>query len=114
LTAAYTYLHAKDLATNLTLQRRPSDVARLALTITPTEQWLIEPRITYVSRRFSGNNETSPLDPYTRIDLYTEYKIDPTWKVFARGENIFNAHYQEVLNYGTTGAALYGGVSATW
>ena len=114
LTAAYTYLHAKDLSTDLTLQRRPSDVARLALTLTPTEQWMIEPRITYVSRRFSGNNETSPLAPYTRVDLYTEYKIDPTWKVYARGENIFNARYQEVLNYGTTGAALYGGVSATW
>lgn len=114
LTAAYTYLHAKDLSTGLTLQRRPSDVARLALTLTPTDKWMIEPRITYVSKRFSGNNETSPLDPYTRVDLYTEYKIDPTWKAYARGENIFNAHYQEVLNFGTTGPALYGGVSATW
>ncbi len=114
LNAAYTYLHAKDLSTNLTLQRRPSDVMRLALTLTPTAQWMIEPRITYVSKRFSGNNETSPLDPYTRVDLYTEYKIDPTWKVFARGENIFNARYQEVLNFGTTGPALYGGLSATW
>lgn len=114
LTAAYTYLHAKDLSTNLTLQRRPSDVMRLALTLTPTTQWMIEPRITYVSKRFSGSNESSPLDPYTRVDLYTEYKIDPTWKVFARGENIFNARYQEVLNFGTTGPALYGGLSATW
>ncbi len=87
---------------------------RLALTLTPTTQWMIEPRITYVSKRFSGSNESSPLDPYTRVDLYTEYKIDPTWKVFARGENIFNARYQEVLNFGTTGPALYGGLSATW
>ena len=114
LTAAYTYLHAKDLATGLTLQRRPSDVMRLALTLTPTEQWMIEPRILYVSRRFSGNGETSPLAAYTRVDLYSEYKIDQTWKVYARGENIFNARYQEVANYGTTGPAIYGGVSATW
>jgi vitamin B12 transporter len=113
-TAAYTYLHAKDLASNLTLQRRPTDVTRLALSLTPTDKWLIEPRVTMVSKRFSGSNETSPLDPYTRVDLYSEYKIDPTWKVFARGENIFNAHYQEVLNYGTTGPAVYGGLSATW
>ncbi|MBR1217475.1 TonB-dependent receptor [Bradyrhizobium sp. U87765 SZCCT0131] len=114
LTAAYTYLHAKDLATGLTLQRRPSDVMRLALALTPTEQWMIEPRILYVSRRFSGNGETSPLAAYTRVDLYSEYKIDQTWKVYARGENIFNARYQEVANYGTTGPAIYGGVSATW
>ncbi|WP_315837126.1 TonB-dependent receptor [Bradyrhizobium prioriisuperbiae] len=83
-------------------------------TLAPTDQWMIEPRITYVSKRYSGNNETSPLDPYTRIDLYTEYKIDPTWKVYARGENIFNAQNQEALNFGTTGPAPYGGVSATW
>ena len=67
-----------------------------------------------VSKRFSGNNETSPLDAYTRVDLYTEYKLDNNWKVFVRGENIFNERYQEVLNYGTTGPAIYGGFHATW
>ncbi len=112
--AAYTHLHAIDLATGLTLARRPADFARVALTMTPTPQWTIEPRVTAVSKRFSGSNETSPLDPYVRFDVYTEYRIDPIWKVFARGENIFDARYQEVLNYGTTGAAVYAGVNAAW
>lgn len=114
LKTAYTYLHAVDLSTNLTLQRRPRDVVRFALSITPTDKWLIEPRVTAVSKRYSGNNETSPLDPYVRVDLYSEYKIDKVWKVFARGENILNEHYQEVLNYGTTGPAAYAGFNATW
>jgi vitamin B12 transporter len=111
---AYTYLKAKDLSTNLTLARRPEDLARFAFSFTPTPQWLIEPRLLAVSKRFSGANETQPLDPYVRVDLYTEYKIDKTWKVFARGENIFNEHYQEVFNYGTTGPAGYAGFNATW
>ena len=114
LKTAYTYLHAVDLTTNLTLSRRPRDVARLALTITPTDKWLIEPRVVAVSKRYSGANETNPLDPYVRVDLYTEYKIDKVWKVFARGENILNEHYQEVFNFGTTGPAVYAGMNATW
>jgi len=114
LKTAYTWLQAKDLSTGLTLARRPEHLARIALAITPTDRWLIEPRILMVSKRFSSNGELNPLAAYTRVDLYTEYKIDNNWKVFARGENIFNERYQEVLNYGTTGPAVYGGFHATW
>lgn len=114
LKTAYTWLQAKDLSTGLTLARRPEHLARIALAITPTDRWLIEPRILMVSKRFSSAGELNPLAAYTRVDLYTEYKIDKNWKVFARGENIFNERYQEVLNYGTTGPAVYGGFHATW
>ncbi|NVN85989.1 MAG: TonB-dependent receptor [Rhodopseudomonas sp.] len=114
LKTAYTYLHAVDLATDLTLSRRPRNLTRLALAITPTDKWLIEPRVTMVSKRFSSANELNPLDPYTRVDLFTEYRLDANWKLFARGENIFDAHYQEVVNFGTTGPAGYAGFNATW
>ena len=111
--AAYTYLHAIDLATGLVLARRPKNLA-LRLTITPTDRWLIEPRVLTVSKRFSSAGQTSQVDAYTRVDLYTEYKIDKNWNVFARGENILNEHYQEVFNFGTTGPAAYAGFNATW
>lgn len=111
---AYTYLHAIDLATGLVLARRPKNLARFALTITPTDRWLIEPRVLTVSKRFSSAGQTNQVDAYTRVDLYTEYKLDKNWKVFARGENILNEHYQEVFNFGTTGPAVYAGFNATW
>ncbi|WP_398478843.1 TonB-dependent receptor plug domain-containing protein [Tardiphaga sp.] len=114
INAAYTYLHAVDLTTGLTLARRPQNLARFAVTITPNDRWLIEPRITTVSKRYSAANETNVVDAYTRVDLYSEYKLDANWKVFARGENILNERYQEVLNFGTTGPALYAGFNATW
>ena len=112
--AAYTYLQAKDLSTGLTLARRPENLARFAFPITPIRDWLIEPRVLAVSTRYSGSNETLPLDPYIRVDLYTEYRIDQTWKMYLRGENIFNEHYQEVFNYGTTSPAAYAGFNAHW
>jgi vitamin B12 transporter len=114
LRMAYTNLRARDLSTGLVLQRRPEHILNLALAFTPTHQWLIEPRVVLVSKRFSGNGETLPLAAYARTDLYTSYKIDKTWQVFARGENIFDTRYQEVFNYGTTGMAFYGGIDATW
>ncbi len=114
INAAYTYLHAVDLTTGLTLARRPQNLARFAVTITPNDRWLIEPRITTVSKRYSSANEVGVVDAYTRVDLYSEYKLDANWKVFARGENILNERYQEVLNFGTTGPALYAGFNATW
>jgi vitamin B12 transporter len=112
--AAYTYLHAEDLGNSTVLSRRPKNFARFALTITPTDKWMIEPRVTTVSKRFSSSNQVGQVDAYTRVDLYSEYKIDANWKVFARGENVLNEHYQEVLNFGTTGPAGYVGFNATW
>jgi vitamin B12 transporter len=114
LKLAYTNLRAKDLSTNLTLARRPEHVGTIALAFTPMPGWLIEPRLLLVSDRFNSANENGRLPAYARLDLYTEYRIDATWKTYLRGENILNARYQEALNYGTTGPALYAGLSGTW
>jgi vitamin B12 transporter len=114
LKIAYTYLDATDERTGKRLSRRPEHAGRVALALTPTEKWLIEPRVFFFSERFSGSNETNRLEPYTRLDVYTEYRIDPTWKVFARLENATDTRYQEVFNFGTTGRALYGGFNAAW
>lgn len=114
VSAAYTYLHARNEQNGLTLQRRPDHVGRLTVSITPMEGLLIEPRVTFVSRSYSDSNEQQRLPRYARFDVYAQYRINDTWKVFGRVENITNARYQEVLNYGTTGRAAYGGVSITW
>jgi vitamin B12 transporter len=112
--AAYTNLRAKDLRTNKDLARRPDHIARLSFAITPIPEWLIEPRVTYVSKRFNSANEVGLLDPYTRVDIYTEYRFLANWKGFIRAENVLNEHYQDPLNFGTTGPAVYAGFSGTW
>jgi vitamin B12 transporter len=114
ISGAYTYLTAKDASTNLTLARRPQHLGRIALQITPTPQWLIEPSVVFVSERFSGANERQRLAPYARIDIRAEYRVNETWRLHARVENITDARHQEVLNYGTTGRAIYAGLNATW
>ena len=54
------------------------------------------------------------MKPYARFDLYAECRLDPRLRLFARGENLMNVRYQEVLNYGTTGRAGYAGMGVGW
>ncbi|CAN1547688.1 BtuB Outer membrane cobalamin receptor protein [Rhabdaerophilaceae bacterium] len=110
----YTYLHAKDRSTNLTLPRRTPHSGRVALQITPLPGLTIEPSVTMTSARFSSANERAKLAPFARLDILAEYSVNGTYKVHARAENLTNARYEDVQNYGTTGRAFYGGLTATW
>ncbi|MCZ8183602.1 MAG: TonB-dependent receptor [Beijerinckiaceae bacterium] len=114
LRGAYTYLRAKDLTTNRTLARRPESVGKIGLAITPWDKWSFEPSVTLVSKRFSGANETQRLAPYARFDMLASYKPMEQLEIYIRGENLNNARYHEVWNYGTTGRAFYAGMKTTW
>ena len=81
---------------------------------TPVPRLLIEPRVTFVGSRFNNVGETGRLPPYARFDLYADYKIDDTFGVFARAENLTDVRYEEVLGYGTPGRSIYAGLRATW
>ncbi len=110
----YTHLRAEDTIARTPLARRPEHSGRGALQITPIAGLLIEPSVTVMSGKFSSTGRRDYLAPWARFDVYAEYQINPTFKVHARAENITNARYQEVLNYGVTGRAGYAGLTATW
>jgi vitamin B12 transporter len=112
--AAYTYLDAHDDVTGLDLARRPRNSARVSLELRPTDRLTIEPILLLVSERFSSLGETNQLGAYARIDLRADYRLDDTWTVFARGENLGNARIEDPLGYGTTGPAGYVGVRGRW
>ena len=67
-----------------------------------------------VGSRFDRIGEEGRLPAYARFDLYADYKIDETFGVFARAENLTDARYEEVLGYGTAGRSIYAGLRATW
>lgn len=111
---AYTYLDARDKRTERLLARRAPHSGRFAFQITPTSQILIEPSVVLMSHRFSGDNETQRLAPYARFDIRAQYQWNEMWRAHVRAENVTNARYQDVFNYGTTGRAFYAGLTATW
>lgn len=114
LKAAYTHLNAKDETTGFDLARRPKHTARLALEYRPREGWMIEPRLTFVGARFDAPGEKRPLSAYTRLDAYGEYRISENATAYVRLENLTNAHYENVFNYGTAGRSGYAGLRVKW
>ncbi|MBF9234886.1 TonB-dependent receptor plug domain-containing protein [Microvirga alba] len=112
--AVYTHLEAFDQQTHLRLARRPQDEGRIGLIVTPIAGLSIEPSVVFVGERFSSNGEKNKLQPYARFDVYADYRVNDTFSVFARAENVTDARYQEVYNYGTGGRAFYAGLRATW
>jgi vitamin B12 transporter len=114
LRITYTNLSAVDLSRRLDLARRPRHEGRVGLVLTPLEGLSVEPTVVLVGERFSGTNETDRLAPYARLDTYVNYKVNETFSVYARAENLTNTRYEEVRNFGTPGRSFYAGVRATW
>ena len=65
--------------------------------------------------RFNGRENIqggNTLDEWTRVDINARYALSNALEVFGRIENLFDAHYQQVLGYGTPGRS--GSVGARW
>jgi vitamin B12 transporter len=114
LKLAYTNLRAIDATTNLPLARRPENEGRIALAIMPIAGLTVEPVITFVGERWSSQGKTQKLQPYGKLDLLVDYKLNDNFTLYARGENLTDARYQEVKDYGTAGRSAYLGIRTTW
>jgi len=112
--ASYTYLEAFDDDTDLRLARRPEHQGRIGFAITPMNGLSIEPSVVLVGSRFSSPGEIYRLAPYARLDVYADYRINDTFSIYARAENLTDARYQEIYHYGTAGRSFYAGLRATW
>ncbi|MCA0422414.1 MAG: TonB-dependent receptor [Proteobacteria bacterium] len=112
--AFYTHLVAIDKLTDKHLPRRPENEGKLAFRITPIDKLTIEPTVRLVGERYSSANETLRLAPYARFDLRVDYQLHKNLNIYARADNLTNAKYQEVYNYGSTGRAFFAGARAIW
>jgi len=111
----YTFMIAKDLETGLSLLRRPRNKGSVGLIYSGVPKLEIEGRVLMVGPRPDYNlGSRVRLAPYARLDLWARYDLDPTWQLYARAENITNAHYEEAYSYGTAGRAVYAGLRAQW
>ena len=118
LRASYTHMVALDLATRQNLPRRPEHEGRIGLAITPIANLTIEPVVTLVGKRWSNANPDpllrQVLRPYARVDVLANYQVHQNLDLYVRAENLTDAKYQDVYNYGTTGRALFVGARARW
>ncbi len=107
---SYTWMKTMDMSTDSELLRRPKNKLKLQV------HWVIFPRfetdliVRYTGPRMdSGQNK---LKQYTLTDVTFNYELNRTFTIFARIENLFNIHYQEVRLIGEPGINAYGGIRA--
>ena len=113
--ATYTYLDARNLDDNTQLLRRPRNKGALSLIYDGIAKLEVEGRLTLVGSRLDYNYPTDvTLAPYAKLDLLANYKFDDNLALFGRIENLTDARYEEVYNYGVAGRSYYAGISYSW
>jgi vitamin B12 transporter len=114
--AQYTMTLSRDLTTGLRLARRPVDMTSAGVTYQPVPQARINADYRFVGARNDErfNDPSLKQGSFGIVDLSGSYDLTPYWQVFARVENLFNQHYEEVLFYGTPIQSVFAGVRLTY
>ncbi|MEP6960170.1 MAG: TonB-dependent receptor [Nitrospirota bacterium] len=117
----YTMTRAFDTPTNplggdKRLPRWPLDQATLGLTYQPIDPLRINVDYRFVGARNNNlsNTPTQQLGSFNVVNASTTYDVTKNWQVYGRVDNLFNAHYEEILFFGTPGRSVYGGVKYTF
>ena len=112
--ATYTFMYARDLTLNTPIYQRPRNQASASVVYTGIAKWELEGRVTFVGTRLDFASPPVNLAPYAKLDVFANYKLNDSISLFGRIENLTNARYSEVFNYGVAGRSYYAGLKATW
>ncbi len=115
----YTYNNAVDTQTHTPVLYVPLNSGYVSAVWTGVPNLSIEPRLLLVGPRLAtnfyapfGSQTNVTLAGYARLDCIVNYKINDTFGVFLRGENLTDTKYQLTYGYGTPGISVYAGVTA--
>ena len=118
--ANYTHMKATDespgVAANTRLLRRPDDTANLSVSYKWPVRLTTTAALRYAGKSFDMDFDAFPaasvtLEKYTLVDLRASFDINDNFSVAARVENLFDKDYRTILQYGTTGRAVYASIN---
>jgi len=104
-------------STSTGLLRRPGALANFSLIWHPVQKLALTLHARYIGDRYDAQYDYS-LGPYgalafvnvgdyTLLDASASYEICKQFSITARGENLFNTTYSEILGYTTRGRSFY-------
>lgn len=108
ITAGYTYIET-ETATGARLNRVPGNVLVIGFDAKPIDRVEINVTGQYVADTLE--RAKVKLDDYFLVSAKASYEFTPGWKAYVRGENLLDEDYETILDYGTAGASVYGGVT---
>ncbi|MGB3806335.1 MAG: TonB-dependent receptor [Erythrobacter sp.] len=106
----YSRIDAFDETTGNRLARRAQDSFSLVTDYRMDSGMGIGATVLVVGDSFDNAANTTRLDGYVLTDLRASYGLTRNLEIFGRIENLFDAEYETVFNYGQPGRAAFGGL----
>ena len=110
VTAAYSYIDARDRDTGARLPRRPTN----AVSVSADYDWSFGlstgATLTMVSDSFNNATLTQRLDGYALLGVRASFPITQNLEIYGRIDNLFDEEYATVYGYNTYGRSAFGGV----
>ena len=109
----YTYLSAKDEATDLPLLRRPRHTISGEVRYEISQGWIVGAGVRAAMKRYDTNPATftrEEEEDYVVARFFTQYALRENVLLKLRVENAFNEHYAETAGYPALPITIYGGV----
>lgn len=114
LSAQYTHINARNRSPGfdqgLELPRRPRDTASVIADYHTHFGLGVGATMTLVGNSFDDVSNTRRLQGYALVDLRASFALRPGIELYGRVENVGDAKYETIFQYGTIGRAAYGGV----
>jgi vitamin B12 transporter len=112
LTGNYTYNDTENASGTIRI-RRPRHLSNVSLNWQPMAERLSLGL--HVRGAWDAQDiDDSSTDDYQVVDLTASFDILDALEVFGRVENLFDADYEEVPTYNTSGTAAYAGIRYTF
>ena len=106
----FTYQKTKNLQNDTDLLRRQEKKLFVECFWQPIEKLSFDARL-----RYNGPMADSggyKIKEYTVVDFVTTYDVTKNFSLYAKFNNLFNQHYEELVGYGTAPFSAYAGVKA--
>ena len=113
LSGAYTYTNALQ-ASGARVSRVPMHQLNAQLDASLSDRLTGTLSVQHVANRldFRTDYSTGPVSDYTVVNLGARYKLTDSADAIFRVNNLFDAQYESVAGYGTSGRAVYVGLAA--
>ena len=102
-------MRARDDDTGKRLARRADEQMKTHLAYS-TGKLKVGGEWQLVGERFDDSANTKRLGGYDIINLFTDYRLEKNWSLFARANNIFNKRYELASDFSTGGSSVFVGV----
>lgn len=114
-TPRLSYTNARNQQTGAVLLDVPSWLAGATLLWRPNSKWDLSFDINHVGSLVDNSVPTGDvtLPGHVRADLAAHYRLLPNLALRLGVDNVFNAHYQDVVGFPAPGTVVRGGLTAS-